>query len=179
MPVEAEIDGSLFTFPDGWELEKPDEWPEQRRATQSPFHSEGCDLVAMKDGVLWLIEVKDYTYPGAEVPDDLAEKVGLKFFHSPAVLHMVARWGQGGRRDFSLAALACPETRVRLAVELPDGGRRLIGVATPLAGLKDKLRRVTKRLNVHRPIVSDSHVMNGVPWEVRRNPGSRREHADR
>ncbi|MCK9872216.1 MULTISPECIES: cysteine--tRNA ligase [Nocardiopsis] len=179
MPVEVEVDGSFFLFPDGWELEKLDEWPEQRKATQSPFHSKGCDLVAMKDGTLWLIEVKDYTYPGAGVPDDLAEKVGLKFFHSLAVLHMVARWGQGSRRDFSLAALAFPEARVCLAVELPDGGRRLIGVATPLAGLKDKLGRVTKKLNVHRPVVSNSHMMNGVPWEVRRNPATRRGRVDR
>ncbi|WP_306368991.1 hypothetical protein [Nocardiopsis sp. CC223A] len=177
--MEVEIDGSFFVFPEGWELERSDEWPEQRRATPSPFHSKGCGLVSVKDGTLWLIEVKDYTYPGAEVPDDLAEKVGLKFFRSLAVLHMAARWGQGSRREFSLAALACPEARVRLAVEPPDGGRRLIGVATPLAGLKDRLRRVTKKLNVHRPVVGDSHLMNGVPWEIRRNPETRDAHTDR
>ncbi|MDE3724658.1 hypothetical protein PWG71_24990 [Nocardiopsis sp. N85] len=179
MPVETEVDGSFFVFPDGWHVEKLDEWPEQKQATQPPFHSKGCDLVAMKDGILWLIEVKDYTYPNARVPDDLAEKVGLKFFHSLAVLHAVARWGQDSRREFSAAALACREAHVCLAVELPDGGRRLIGVQTPLANLRAGLRRVTRKLNVHRPVVSNSHRMNGVPWEIRRNPETRGTHSDR
>lgn len=179
MPVETEVDGSFFVFPGGWELEKLDEWPEQKKATRPPFHSKGCDLVAMKDGELWLIEAKDYTYPGAEVPDDLADKVGLKIFHSLAVLHAVARWGEGNRQEFSTRALACQDARVCLAVELPDGGRRLMGVATPLAGLKDKLKRVTRKLNVHRPVVSNSHRLNGVPWKIRRDPRTRDAHLDR
>ncbi|SHJ91764.1 hypothetical protein SAMN05421803_111101 [Nocardiopsis flavescens] len=179
MPVEVQVDGSFFTFSDGWELEKLDEWPAQKLATQAPFHSKGCDLVALKDGELWLIEAKDYTYPGARVPDDLTDKVGLKFFHSLALLHVVARWGEGSHREYSLKALACRRARVCLAVELPDGGRRLIGVATPLAGLQDKLKRVTRKLRIHHPVVSNSHRTNGVPWEVRRDPGTRGRHSDR
>lgn len=179
MVVEAEVDGSFFTFPDGWELEKLDEWREQQKVTQPPFHSKGCDLVAMRDTTLWLIEAKDYTYPGAKVPDDLADKVGLKVFHSLAILHAVARWGVGSRQEFSVRALACQEARVCLAVELPDRGRRMIGVATPLANLKNELKRVTRKLNVHRPVVSNSHMMNGVPWKIRRDPRTRDKHADR
>ncbi|GAA1456550.1 hypothetical protein NE857_33400 [Nocardiopsis exhalans] len=179
MPVECEVDDSFFVFPDGWELEKLDEWVEQKRVTQAPFHSKGCDLVAMRDGTLWLIEAKDYTYPGARVPADLADQVGLKVFHSLAVLHTVARWGEGERQKSSLRALACKTAHVCLAVELPDGGRRLMGVGRPLADLRMKLKRVTRKLNVHRPVVSNSHQLNDVPWEIRRNPELRSKHTDR
>ncbi|XKK41606.1 hypothetical protein HFP72_15640 [Nocardiopsis sp. ARC36] len=179
MTVESEVDGSLFIFPDGWELEKLDEWPEQRKMTQAPFHSKGCDLVAMKDGNLWLIEAKDYTYAGAKVPEDLAEKVGLKFFHSLAVLHTVARWGQGSRQKFSEQALSCRQAHVCLAVELPDGGRRLMGIEKPLAEIKTKIKHVTRKMNVHRPIISNSHQSNNVPWHIRRNPEARIRHIDR
>jgi hypothetical protein len=179
VPVECEVDGSFFVFPDGWELEKLDEWAEQKRMTQAPFHSKGCDLVAMSDGALWLIEAKDYTYAGARVPDDLADQVGLKIFHSLAVLHTVARWGEGERQKFSSKALACQSAHVCLAVELPDGGRRLMGLARPLADLKTQLKRVTRKLNVHRPVVSNSHQLTNVPWEIRRNPEARSRHTDR
>ena len=147
--------------------------------TQAPFCSKGCDLVAMKDGALWLIEAKDYTYTGAKVPHDLADKVGLKIFHSLAVLHTVAHWGEGDHQKFSAKALACRSARVCLAVELPDGGRRLIGLEKPLAEMKSQLKRVTRKMNVHQPVVSNSRQLNNVPWQVRRNPEVRRKHTDR
>ena len=80
MPVECEVDGSFFVFPDGWELEKLDEWAEQKRKTQPPLHSKGCDLVAMKDGVLWLVEAKDYTYAGREFLGTWPRKSGSRSF---------------------------------------------------------------------------------------------------
>lgn len=179
LPVEIEVDGSILTFPAGWQLEKLDDWPEQSTLTQPPFYAKGCDLVAMKEGTLWLIEVKDYTYQGAKVPANLAETVGLKIFHSLAVLHSVARWGDGPRKTFSKNALNCDDARVCLALELPDGGRRLIGVSTPLAGIFDKLKKVTRKLRVYRPVISNSHQLNGVPWNIKRNPETRGIHADR
>lgn len=179
MSMEIEVDGSIFTFPDGWELEKIDEWREQRKLNGRPFHSKGCDVVAISGTDMWLIEVKDYTFPGASVPDDLAETVGLKVFHSLAVLHSTARWGDGAHQEFATRALACTTARVCLAVELPDGGRKLLTVATPLSNLKSALKPVMKKLNVHRPVVSNSHLPGDVPWTVRRDPATRQRHADR
>lgn len=179
MSIEHEVDGSFFTFPDGWVVEKVDEWPEQKKLTRDPFHSKACDLVAIKDGALWFIEVKDYTYPGGRLPDKLAQTVGLKVFHTLAILHAVAQWGEGDRREFSLLVGDAQEARICLAVELPDGGRKLQALATPLAALQDKLKKVTRLLNVNRPIVSNSHQLNGVPWTVRRDPETRSRHDDR
>ncbi|GAB3251755.1 cysteine--tRNA ligase [Arthrobacter pigmenti] len=179
MGVEIDVDGSFFTFPDGWHVEKFDEWNEQSKLTRRPFESKGCDLVAFGSGHLWLVEAKDYSYPGASVPDDLAEQVGLKVFHTLAILHAVAHWGDGVRREFSRNALRAQDANVCLAVELPDKGRRLLGVETPLANLKDKLKKVTRLLDVHHPVVSNSFVSGNVPWHIRRNPETRSIHADR
>lgn len=179
MSESVEVDGSIFTFPSGWELAKIDEWPEQKRLTRGPFNSKACDLVALSGSVLWIIEAKDYTYPGAKVPADLAETVGVKVFHSLAILHAVAQWGSGDHQQFSSRAVSCTDARLCLAVELRDGGRKLIAVQTPLAALRDKLRKVTKMLNVSHPVVSNSHCPNGVPWKVSRIASTRRAHTDR
>lgn len=179
MTIECAVDGSFFIFPDGWRVEKPDEWSEQKKLTRPPFFSKGCDLVAFKSGDLWLVEAKDYTYLGAPIPEDLADRVGLKVFHTLAVMHAVALWGEGTHREFSRQAMMAREAHICLAVELPDGGRRLMGVETPLANLQAKLRRVTRPLNVPRPVVSNSHLKGDVPWIVRRDPETRARHADR
>ena len=177
--LELEVDGSFFTFPDGWRVEKVDEWAEQKKLTRKPFMSKGCDLVAIGDGQLWLIEAKDYSYAGASVPDDLEDVVGLKVFHTLAILQAVALWGDGSHKDFSMTATSSKTAFVCLAVELPHGGRRLLGVATPLAALRDRLTKVTRLFNVFRPVVSNSFVMGPVPWQIRRDPSKRGNHADR
>lgn len=179
MPTEVLVDGSYFTFASGWEVQKLDEWPEQAKLTAVPFQAKACDLVALRDGELWLVEAKDYTYEAAVVPKDLAQIVGLKVFSSLAILHAVARWGSGERQEFCERALAVDEARVCLAVELPDGGRKLQGVERPLAELKSALRPVMKKLNVHRPVISNRHFMDGVPWTIRRDPSTRARRADR
>lgn len=179
MLIEHEVDGSFFAFPDGWVVEKVDEWSEQKKLTREPFRSKACDLVAIKDGSLWFIEVKDYTYPGGQPPEELAQTIGVKVFHTLAILHAVAFWGDGSHQEFSLQVRKAREARICLAIELPDGGRKLQALATPLAALQDNLKRVARLLNVYRPVVSNSHQLNGVPWTVRRDPATRSKHVDR
>lgn len=179
MSFEVEVDGSFFIFEDGWQVEKIDEWSEQNKLTGQPFNSKGCDLVAVNGNDLWFIEAKDYTYPGASVPDNLAETVGVKMFHSLAVLHATAKWGNGDHAEFSSRSLNCSNAKICLAVELPHGGRRMMGVEKPLADLKDGLKAVTRKLMVTKPTVSNSFVPSGVPWTVRRDPSTRGRHSDR
>lgn len=179
MGIEINIDGSLFTFPDGWDIEKLDEWSEQKRLTRPPFQSIGCDFVALKEGEIWLVEVKDYSFPGATVASDLAEIVGLKVFHSLAILHAVAHWGTGKHQRFSRKALNATSATVCLAIELPDKGRKQIALATPITYLKEELRKVARLMGANRPVVSNSYVNVTVPWDIRRDPKTRRSHADR
>ncbi|MDR0960606.1 MAG: hypothetical protein LBM23_09765 [Propionibacteriaceae bacterium] len=179
MAIDIPVDGSIFSFPDGWTVEKVDEWPEQTKVTGRPFHAKACDLVALSKNELWLIEAKDYSYTGASVPQDLAETVGLKVFHTLALLQATAHWGNDPHRMFCREAITATQAYICLAVELPDGGRKLMGVERPLADLLDKLKKVTRLLNVYRPIVSNHHRPHGVPWAIVRDPATRSDHSDR
>jgi len=66
---ELDVDGAVFCFPDDWEASKFDEWAYFRSVMSrivDPLGraSHGCDVVALHDGDLWLIEAKDYSHPG-------------------------------------------------------------------------------------------------------------------
>lgn len=185
--AEHLIDGSFFDFPDVWEVHKVDEWDEHKRATKPPFHAKSCDFVAFEGSTLWLVEVKDYTYLNAEpppTPKELAQTIGLKIYGTLALLHAVARWGEAGEHQkFSARTLRAKSAHACLAMELPDGGRGLLAVQTPLAMYREQLAAVTKRLGIHRPIVSNRHtdpiVQPEVPWTIRRDPTTREIHKDR
>mgnify|MGYP001319082568 CR=1 FL=1 len=179
MSVSLEVDGSVFTFPAGWEVEKVDTWPEQASLTKPPFTAKACDFVAMQGDTLWLVEAKDYTYPGSSPPQDLPKTVALKVFHTLATLSVIARWGTGGRRSFSARTLQVPDVKVCLAVELKDGGRKLIAIETVLTTLQQQLKRTLRAFGPVRPVVSNSHRMGPVPWEVSRDPSTRIRHQDR
>lgn len=77
---ELDVDGAVFCFPDGWEASKFDEWAYFRSVMSrivDPLGraSHGCDVVALHDGDLWLIEAKDYSHPDAVPPSDLVAVV--------------------------------------------------------------------------------------------------------
>lgn len=174
----------IFAFDGGWEVEKFDEWPEHKALNRFPYHAKGCDFVAHDGRHLWLVEVKDYTRDARTAPPDLPQEVGVKAFHTLATIHAVARWGLDPHREFCTRALACTELSLCLSVELPDKGRKLMGVAKPLADLKDELARVTRPLGCHRPVVTaallTSHThARGVPWKAHRDPATRHRHHDR
>lgn len=177
---EHYVDGSYFTFPSGWEVHKVDEWPEQRDLTSKPFEAKACDLVACHGSEVWFVEVKDYTYETVSPPRDLAASVGLKIFHTLGMMESVALWGaEPERRDFCRRALAARSASACLAIELRHGGKKLFGIETQLMTWYDSLRKVTKKLNIHHPVISNSHQMGGVPWRIRRDPERRHLHSDR
>lgn len=179
MSPEVEVDGSFFAFSDGWLVEKVDEWREQHRVTGEPFRAKCCDIVALHDGVVWLVEAKDYTYPGARVPSDLHSTVAKKMWDTLALMHAVAQWGSGDHREFSRQVLDSDELMACLAMELPDGGLRYRGVAKPLADVLQELKRTTRPMGLTKPVVSNSFMPASVPWTVRRDPSRRVLHRDR
>lgn len=70
---ELDVDGAVFCFPDGWEASKFDEWAYFRSVMSrivDPLGRapHGCDVVALHDGDLWLIETKGYSHPDAAPP---------------------------------------------------------------------------------------------------------------
>lgn len=185
MPTILRERDMVFSFDDGWEVEPFDTWPEYKKLNTAPFDAKGCDFVAHDGHTLWLIEAKDYTYQGVTPPDDLAHEVARKTFDTLATLRAVACWGAGEHRTFSRAALACADITVCLTMELPDRGRKLLGVETQLTHFRDELSKVTRLLGCHRPLVTASHMTKDprfshlYPWQASRDPAARPRHHDR
>lgn len=51
----------------------------------------GCDVVAVGGKTLWLIEMKDYIYPGTTPPGDLSTVIGQKAAGILALLFALQR----------------------------------------------------------------------------------------
>lgn len=74
--------GLVFLFPDDWAASKYDAWTCYRKRFQKIGDSKAVDILALtpaSEGILWLIEVKDYrrNRRQKEIPivDEVAHKV--------------------------------------------------------------------------------------------------------
>ena len=93
---DLDVDGSVFSFEDGWDVTKYDEWPYFRNVLNPIKDPEGggmrgCDIVALHGDDLWLIEAKDYAYKDAKVPHVLVAIVAEKVMDTLAGLHAGTR----------------------------------------------------------------------------------------
>jgi hypothetical protein len=154
-----------------------------------PFPIGACDLVALNQDTLWLIEVKDYTYPGGPklTWSELAETFSKKVFHSLAILNTVAHWGTGANKEFSRQTLSSTQANICLAVELQNPKRRLLDINSVLADIKREIDPLARKMLVAHPKISNSFLSrqciesgspNPVPWAVERDPETRDIHAE-
>lgn len=176
-----QVEDMVLSFPGQWEVEDFDAWYGSGAAakplTNSPFKAKDCDVLALSEGVLWLIEVKDYTYPGKKIPEDLHDTFALKVFHTLARLMSVAHFGQHDRKNFCRRAINAKEIRVALAIESRGDDRKLL---IALAGLKDRLEKGCRPMGITRVTVSNSRIEgNGVEWSQKRSSEARLRHSDR
>ena len=121
---ELDVDGAVFCFPDDWEASKFDEWSYFRSVMSrivDPLGraSHGCDVVALHDGDLWLIEAKDYSHPDAVPPSDLVAVVCEKVVDTLAGLHAGIR-DPHPERGICERAVAAARLFVALRIDLPD-----------------------------------------------------------
>lgn len=184
MPT-LDVDGTRFTFPEGWQATQFDEWPAYRKVSGGKLQPKGCDIVAVDNGTLYLIEAKDYTYPDAlhGAPTDLPITVGRKALDTLALLFAWSRADNADQRpehqEFLRAVADCRRIRVCLHIQLKDGGRGAIAVQTPLANIAQELGRLTKRFSHGKPIVASHNVQEHAPWSAARLPETRTRHRDR
>ncbi|GAA1868930.1 hypothetical protein [Myceligenerans crystallogenes] len=178
-PTEVLVDGTWFMFPADWRTEVFDELPQYKKATQLGL--EGCDVVALDGLDLWLIEMKDYTYPGAHQPDDLANTVGRKAAGTMALLYALARaTSDSPARDLAVVCSAANRIHLALHIDIKDAGRGAKQVQPVLMPLQDKLRRAQKALGIHKAYVTSTLAPNSAtPWTARREPTTRSLHEDR
>ena len=180
---ELDVDGAVFRFPDDWEASKFDEWSYFRSVMSrivDPLGraSHGCDVVALHDGDLWLIEAKDYSHPDAVPPSDLVAVVCEKVVDTLAGLHAGIR-DPHPERGICERAVAAARLFVALRIDLPDAqpGRDKMRRGAAVRTMADYRQKLGKALR--RVVNGKIHVVTGrerpavVPWTVRRADGAR------
>ncbi|MFT3943048.1 MAG: hypothetical protein QM705_04390 [Ancrocorticia sp.] len=177
--AELDIDGTLFSFPDGWDVEVFDKWP-QYDSVKS-WGAKGCDVLVFAQSMLWIIEVKDYTYPNANQPEDLPRTVGLKALNTMGLLYALQRnLADSAASQFARSSAMSETINLVLHIEVKDGGRKGRQVKSLLAPLRQKLGKTQKALGLSKSFVTsnlDPHP--NVPWTTRRDPATRLIHEDR
>ncbi|MGW5879227.1 hypothetical protein ACWFMI_22040 [Nocardiopsis terrae] len=174
------VDGTYFTFPDGWQVDMFDEWPQFCKAAGA-LSLKGCDVLALDSDELWIIEVKDYTYANAEQPPDLAKTVALKAAGTMALLYSLARTNADSRaREFAIRCASSTRIHLALHIDVKDGGRRQRQIKPVLPPILTKLRHYQKALGLHKAHVTSTLAPSpSTPWTARRDPATRAVHADR
>ena len=166
MPAIA-VDGLTFSFPDGWNVSKYDDWTFYRQhfAKQGDF-IKAIDLIVTliefpNEIDVFLIEVKDYRHPDTQrvLPSELAEEVARKVRATLAAM-LPARLNANviAEKTFAASVLACRTLKVVLHVEQRHR-------AIDLADLKQKLRGKLRAIDAHPKIVSIEE-MRGLDWTV-------------
>ena len=156
-----------------------DEWPQFSDTTR--FGNKGCDVVALDGEDLWLIEMKDYTYPGAGAPGNLHDKIGLKAAGTMAVLFAQARTHQdSAAKDFALSCAGVKRIHLALHIQPKTGGRPQRYHAPLLQPHLDKLKQISRALGLHKAHVTSTLSPHAnTPWSAYRDPADRARHTDR
>lgn len=164
MPLIKQVENLQFTFPNGWEADKFDDWNFYRKHFSRQMNGiKAVDLLAKgPDGVAYFIEVKDYRHPGTTKPSGLADAIANKVFMSLAAL-LPAKHRANDRNEQALAAsiLNCQSFRVIAHIELPQAHRPVIDCAD----IKQKLKQRLAAVDSHVKVVSITN-MQGLAWAV-------------
>ncbi|WP_257161613.1 hypothetical protein [Corynebacterium cystitidis] len=182
--ITLNVDGSIFTFHEGWLAEDFDSWFGKNKGKNSLSGShlkvKDCDLLAVSGSEAWLIEAKDYTYKGAKVPRDLGEQFARKIFDTLARLLLMQKFSHHEKNEFAKKITDAKTIHVCLAVELPDDRYAL---SSALMALKEETEKAVRPMGITRVTIANSkfpalslHKGRGVPWERTRDPQTRKKH---
>lgn len=183
---DLDVDGSVFSFEDGWEVTKYDEWPYFRNVLD-PIKDpkdrglHGCDIVALDGDGLWFVEAKDYSRKDAKAPHDLVAVVAEKVMDTLAGLHAGTR-DEHDHSQFCRRAVRARRLYVVLRIDLPDAqphaakGRQVKAVTT-MADYRQALRKKLRRVvNGRIRVVTGREDSPVVPWTVRWAEDARSAH---
>lgn len=164
MPLVKQVENLQFTFPNGWEADKFDDWKFYRGHFSKQMNGiKAVDLLAKgPDGVAYFIEVKDYRHPDTVKPSALADAIANKVLMTLAAL-LPAKHRAHDQKEQALAAsiLGCQDFRVIAHLENPQAHRPVIDPADIKQKLKQRLAAVDPRVKV----VSMAN-MQGLAWAV-------------
>ena len=163
-------EGNLeFSFPNGCDASKYDEWSFYRSQFQHVAGgSKAVDMLCIAGDSAWLIEVKDYRRHPRTKLLDLVDEVAGKVRDTLAGLAAAsANANSDAERKFARRALAKRRWRVALHLEQPNVTSRLRPRPVNVADMKLKLRsRGLKAVAPHPMVTSKGHSRPGVPWAV-------------
>lgn len=164
MPVKIKVENLTFTFPEGWEVSKFDDWNFYRGHFSKQMNDiKAVDLLAKgPDGTAYFIEVKDYRHPDTVKPSELADAIAWKVLMTLAAL-LPAKFHANSPDEKAVAAgvLGCTGFKVVAHLEPPLSHR----FALDPADIKHKLKQRLAAVDRHVKIVSMAN-MRGVAWSV-------------
>jgi hypothetical protein len=167
MPVLI-VDGLTFTFPNGWEVSKYDDWSFYRnRFRRFMQDKKAVDLLAIApNGTLFLIEAKDYrVHPRAKIislTDEFAKKV---LDTLAAMLPCKLNGDEPLETQFSRRVLNARALKVVLHLEQPAKHSKLFPRAFDPADVQMKIRQQMKPIDAH-PLVVEIAGLRNLPWGV-------------
>ncbi|WP_344744555.1 hypothetical protein, partial [Nesterenkonia aethiopica] len=178
MSTEVLVDGIYFTFPNADAVHIFDDSAQYNDV--KGWGIKGCDIVLLKNDELWLIEVKDYTYPGASQPQDLVATLASKISGTLGMLHIWSRSeNDGDAYEFARRCAKAKRIHAALHVEPKDGGRKEKQVQAVLMPLQGKINMVGKSMKLQGALVSSTFAPNdNAAWTSRRDPTKRAAHQD-
>lgn len=166
MPTTFHESNVELTFEDGCRVVQYDASSWYRKHFNACADSAAVDFVVVRDGVSWLIEIKDFT---ATAPH--REKGPLWLIVTVKVRDTLAGLVAGGfkagnadeRRLFE-AAVRAASLRVVFHCERPTHVRRLFASLPDAADLQDKLRQTLRAVDAHVRVIDCAHPLQGAPW---------------
>ena len=162
-----QVDSLTFHFPNSWQVCKYDEWAFYRNQfSKMRDEIKAVDLIAIENGVVWLIEAKDYSQHRRKkkiaIADEVAEKV---FCTLAAMLPAKINASDLSERNFAKDICNGQELRIVLHLEQPKKHSKLRPRAINPADVQLKLRTLIKPIDPH-PKVVESGYMQDLAWTV-------------
>lgn len=164
-----------FSFSDGCEASKYDDWTFYKKRFQSVAKSKAADILCLDGGVVWLIEIKDYRRYPRKKSIDLCDEVAAKMRDTLSGLAAAyANADNEAEKDFARKAIETGAWRVVLHLEQPAEASRLRPKAMDPANMQLKLRKILKAVDPNL-LVMDMEAVADVPWSVHGVPDVRRD----
>lgn len=159
-----------FKFDDGWDAEQYDKWSHYDTLKDVSVAAgrnapKGCDFVVTNGHRTYLVEVKDYGYPGTPAPETLPTDIVLKTLDTLAGL--VSAREKGGQESLiARKALKSESIAIVLAIGAPFRDRKLMQTEMFLANIKQQVMARTKPVLPHLHI----HLLGerGNAWSTRK-----------
>ncbi len=165
----AEVDGLRLTMPEGWWVWKYDDSAFHRNQFQNfAGGSKAMDAVAMaNDGILWLIEIKDYRRKRRSKPSSVFAEVADKTRSTLAGL-ATARVRANDQTEIDLArqAMMCRKIRVVLQLVQSINPSKLFPQVVEPQDAQIKLRQKVKAIDP-RAMCAVKRMNDGnLPWQT-------------